>query len=137
MNFLLFFYNSFLFYFEITSTDKSIEFLSKDEIAKIIIVEAENETERCYKETVARILEYRANGDACLDGDFFEKYAPSKGSVHPKAPFGYLMDIANTIINWMEYTQLAKRDENRLLRIIPDKAGDTGMGCHFFSRGSS
>ena len=104
--------------------DESIEFLSKDEIAKIIIVKAENETERCYKETVARILEYRANGDACLDGDFFEKYAPSKGSVHPKAPFGYLMDIANTIINWMEYTQLAKRDENRLLRIIPDKAGE-------------
>jgi hypothetical protein len=33
------------------------------------------------------------------------------------------MDIANTIENWLEYTQLARRsDEDRNIRIIPDKS---------------
>jgi len=32
------------------------------------------------------------------------------------------MDIANTIVNWLEYTQLAKRDDDKLIRIVPDKA---------------
>lgn len=104
--------------------DEIIGFLSEDEIAKIIIVEAENETDRCYRKIVARILEYRTSGGASLDDDFFEKYAPSKGSINPEVPFRYLMDIANTIANWLEYTQLAKRDENGLLRIIPDKADE-------------
>ncbi len=49
-------------------------------------------------------------------------YAPSKGIVHPDNPFGNLRDVANTMVNWIEYTQLAKRDDDdKMLRVIPDK----------------
>lgn len=35
------------------------------------------------------------------------------------------MDIANTVINWMEYTQLAQRDsEDKKLRVIPEKENE-------------
>ncbi len=102
--------------------DSSIESLSEEEIAKIIIVEADNETESCYKYISERIHEFRSKGDACLDLDFFDKYSSSKGAVNPEHPFSHLNDIANTIINWLEYTQLAKRDvEDRRVRIIEDK----------------
>lgn len=102
--------------------DPSIESLSEEEIAKIIIVEADNETEACYKYISERIHEFRAEGDSCLDSDFFDKYSSSKGAVNPDHPFSHLNDIANTIINWLEYTQLAKRDDqDRRVRIIDDK----------------
>ncbi len=105
--------------------DKQLNSLSEDEIAKIVIVEAENESENCYKSVVEKILLYRDIGDQCLDKDFFQKYPPSKGDVHQKNPFGNLRDIANTIINWVEYTQLAKRDEiDKRLCLIPEKINE-------------
>lgn len=51
---------------------------------------------------------------------FFEKYQSSKGEVNPEHPFSHLMDLANTIINWLEYTQLAKREEGKV-EILADK----------------
>ncbi|MDD4835260.1 MAG: restriction endonuclease FokI C-terminal domain-containing protein [Lutispora sp.] len=101
--------------------DDRILYLTEEEIAKIIITEAENETDNCYEYIVKRILEFRNFGDSCLDGDFFGKYAPSRGTVNPDHPFSHLLDIANTIINWIEYTQLAKRDDEKKIRIIDDK----------------
>jgi hypothetical protein len=103
-------------------SDPQIEHLSEDEIAKVVMVEADSETDACYEKTVAKLLDFRSRGDAALDRDFFEKYPPSKGGVNTANPFGNLKDIANTIANWLEYTQLAKRDdEDRMLRIITDK----------------
>jgi hypothetical protein len=105
--------------------DKRINCLSKEEIAKVIIVEAESENQKCYESVVEKILLYRENGDKCLDKDFFNKYPPSKGVVNKENPFGNLRDIANTIVNWVEYTQLAKRDaDDRKLRIIPEKISE-------------
>ena len=103
-------------------SDSDIEHLSEEEIAKVIIVEAENETEHCYKKIKDKILEFRTKGNSCLDKDFFEKYSSAKGKVNET--FKHLEDIANTIMNWIEYTQLAKRDDDRMLRIIPDKASE-------------
>lgn len=108
--------------------DSAINYLSEDEIAKIVMIEAENESEQCYRKVVDRVLEFRAQGDACLEPDFFEKYRSSKGKVNPEHPFSHLTDVANTIINWLEYTQLAKRDEtDRLLRIVTDKSEEVEM----------
>lgn len=53
--------------------DDRVLYLTEEEIAKIIVVEAENETDKCYEKIVDRIHEFRSKGDACLDDDFFEK----------------------------------------------------------------
>ena len=94
--------------------DDRIQYLTEEEIAKIVVTEAENESDKCYSYIVNRIIQYRNFGDACLEVDFFEKYQSSKGEVNPDHPFSHLMDLANTIVNWLEYTQLAKRDDGRV-----------------------
>jgi len=105
--------------------DNRLNGISEEEIAKVVIVEAENETEKCYEYIVQKILSFREKGDKCLDKDFFSKYPPSKGEVNEQNPFGNLKDIANTIINWIEYTQLAKRDEeDKRLKIISEKTNE-------------
>jgi len=103
-------------------SDARIDGLSEEEIAKIVIIEAENETVACYEKVVSRVLEFRTEGDKCLEPDFISKYASAKGGVNLEYPYRHLTDIANTIVNWLEYTQLAKRDDDRLIRIVPDKA---------------
>ena len=100
--------------------DSKIGYLTEEEIAKIIVTEAENESEKCYNYIVDRIIQFRNYGDSCLEEDFFEKYQSSKGEVNPEHPFSHLMDLANTIINWLEYTQLAKREEGKV-EILVDK----------------
>lgn len=104
--------------------DFRIAYLTQEEIAKICIVEAENETEKCYEYIVKRILQYRDVGDACLEKDFFVKYKPSRGQVNPEHPYSHLIDIANTMENWIEYSQLAKRDDERRLLILDDKVDE-------------
>jgi len=104
-------------------SDSRIEYLTKDEIGKVVAVEAENETERCYKHVVERVLAYRQYGDSSLDADFAQKYPSSKG-VNEGNPYGNLLDVANTIQIWLEYTQLAKRDDERNLRIISEKVDE-------------
>lgn len=102
--------------------DERVGHLSGEELAKIIITDAENETRECYETVVGKLLAFRNNGDSVLEDDFFERYAPKTGRVNPDHPFSHLLDIANTLINWLEYTQLAKRsEEDHLLRIIPEK----------------
>lgn len=103
--------------------DPAVAYLSEEEIAKVIITNAENETEDCYRKTVDKLINFRNYGEASLEADFFTKYAPKTGVVNPDHPYSHLTDTANTLINWLEYTQLAKRDEDdRKLRIIPEKA---------------
>ena len=90
--------------------DERVGHLTEEEIAKIIVTEAENESTKCYNYIVDRIEQFRSYGDSCLEDDFFEKYQSSKGKVNPEHPYSHLMDLANTIVNWLEYTQLVKRD---------------------------
>lgn len=101
--------------------DSRIEYLKEKEIARIIAVEAENESDKCYESVVKRILEYREDGDRCLAPDFFILYKPSRGDVNPDHPYSHLDDMANTMVNWLEYTQLCKRDEESKLRILDEK----------------
>ncbi len=102
--------------------DNNVGYLSEEEIAKVIITNAENESEACYRSVVDKLMAFRSYGDASLDADFFTKYAPKTGMVNPDHPYSHLTDTANTFINWIEYTQLAKRsDDDRLLRVIPEK----------------
>lgn len=108
--------------------DSRIQYLTEEEIAKIVLVEAENETEACFIGTAEKICMFRQSGDSVLDSRFFEKYAPKTGTVNKDHPFSHLKDTANTFINWIEYTQLAKRDDgDRKLRIIPEKTEEVSM----------
>lgn len=101
-------------------SDSRVEYLTNDEIAKIVLVEAENESEKCYEYIVKRILAFREYGDEVLTDDFFVLYAPSTGKVNPDHPFSHLTDIANTFVNWLEYTQFICREE-RKVRLLADK----------------
>lgn len=110
----------FLFLLRLLS-DKRVAYLTNDEIAKIIIVEAEDETDQCYEYIVKRILAFREDGDTVLEEDYFSKYAPSSGKVNPDHPFSHLTDTANTLVNWLEYTQFIYREEGGIVRLLEEK----------------
>ena len=93
--------------------DNRIGSLSLKEIAKIIIVEAENETDRCYEHIVQRILAFRSYDNAILPDNFNEVYGVTANSTN-------LEDVANTMMNWLDYTQLTFR-EGGILFIAPSK----------------
>ena len=95
-------------------SDKRIVFLTEEEIAKIIIVEAENESEKCFEYIVSRLHDFRSIGDDCLPKDFNDKY---------DATFPKLKDTANTFVNWLEYTQLIYRDSGKMM-ILPEKLNE-------------
>ncbi len=103
--------------------DKRVQYLTQEELARIVCVEAENESDACYDHIVARVLEYRERGTACLQPDFCTAYAPSRGQVNPEHPYSHLDDLANTLMNWLDYTQLTYHNMGKI-RIIPDRAAD-------------
>ena len=117
--------------------DSQINYLTEEEIAKIVITEAENETDACYKNIVKRILEFRNSGDACLRSDFLTIYSSSRGIINIKNPYQKFMDIANTLVNWLEYTQLAIREDKKV-QIIDDKISQVqailAITPHFIER---
>ena len=94
--------------------DDRVKYLTEEEIAKIVVTEAECETEKCFEYIVDRIQQFRSVGDKCLEEDFCIKYASSKGEVNPDHPYSHLMDLANTLVNWLEYTQLVVRQDGRI-----------------------
>ena len=107
-------------------SDSRVQYLTQEEIAKIIIIEAEDESDKCYERIVTRLIEFRNFGDSCLEKNFALKYTSSKGDVNFANPFAHLLDIANTIANWLEYTQLAIR-ENRRLQILSERADEVAQ----------
>lgn len=92
--------------------DNRIMYLHTDEIANVIIVEAENETDKCYEYIVSRILAYRNFGSSILPADFAERYGVKEGSTN-------LTDVANTMMNWLDYTQLTYREEGKMY-VVPE-----------------
>ena len=111
----------FRFLLKLLSDDRIENYLTQEEIAKVVIVDAENESDAVYEKVVAKIIKFREIGNLCLDEDFLDKYCAGKGEGDYSNPYRHLMDIANTIINWIEYTQLVKRDSDRKLVILPEK----------------
>lgn len=99
-------------------------YLTQEEIAKVVIVKAENETELCYNNVVSDILRFREQGDRSLEDSFLEIYKTGRGAINLNNPYGFLTDVANTIINWIEYTQLARRDDDRNLVVLEEKINE-------------
>lgn len=105
-------------------SDSRIETLSTEEIGKVIIVQAENESDKCYEDVVNKILAFRSYGDNSLEPDFVEKYCPHRADTNLKDyAFRNLLDVANTMINWLEYTQLIYREDGRIA-ILPDAVSE-------------
>lgn len=100
----------FVFLLKLLS-DERIKYLLQDEIALIVSVNAENESEKCYESVVEQILRYRSYGDKILEDNYLQKYQASKKN---------LMDVANTMMNWLDYTQLVYR-EKKLIGIDETK----------------
>ncbi len=94
--------------------DNRITSLSEEEVALIVVTEAEDETDKCYEYVVDRIIQFRNYGVNCLDEDFVLKYQSSKGGVNLDHPYSHLLDLANTLVNWLEYTQFVKREDGRV-----------------------
>lgn len=103
--------------------ESRVGFLTEEEIGKIVAVEAENESPGCFETVVERLLEFRSSPDTTLLPDFLERFGPSKGLGSHDRPFGHLLDLANTMINWLEYTQLIVRSEGRV-RLAPDRLSE-------------
>lgn len=104
--------------------DNRIQTLSKEEIGRFVITEGENESHNCFEHVVQRIISYRLNGDAVLPSDFEEQYRSSTTGLRTRAQtISYLEDIANTFINYLEYTQLISRNSNGIF-IPQDKVND-------------
>lgn len=95
--------------------DVRIGHLMQEEIAWIVAIEAENETNKCYEKVVDLILKYRSYGDDVFSEDYFSKHDASKSN---------LMDVANTMMNWLDYTQLVYR-EQKLIGIDETKRAET------------
>jgi len=90
--------------------DSRIGSLSKQELARIVMTEAENESDKCFEHVVARVISYRNNGDTILSPDFSQNYPSSTSGVQTLERTLYrLEDNANTLINYLEYTQLIVR----------------------------
>ena len=111
----------FRFLLKLMSDDRLGRYITQEEIAKIAAVDAENESTAIYEMVVDKILQFRQKGDSCLDPAFFELYKPGRGNVNPDHPYSHLEDMANTMINWLEYTQLAKRNDEKQLVILDEK----------------
>lgn len=96
--------------------DPRIGYITEEEITKIIILEAENESDKHYEHIVNRILDFRSHGDKCIDKEVFLEFP-----VMPDGKLTKISDVANTIVNWIEYTQLARREDDKKIRISEDK----------------
>lgn len=103
--------------------DSRITYLTEEEIAKVVMTEGVNDSDKCFEFVVERLLAFRESGDKSLANDFIDAHAPSTGRVNLDHPYSHLTDTANTMINWLEYTQLIFRDEGKMM-LSPEKTDE-------------
>ena len=103
----------FIFLLRLLDDDR-IKYLTQEEIGKVVIIEADVETRACFEKVVHKILEYRAYGDSIISSEYLEEHEATEGN---------LLDVANTIMNWLDYTQLVYR-EKKIIGIAEEKQKD-------------
>ena len=96
-------------------------YITQEELARVIAVEATDETDCTFESVVKKVLNYREDGISSLSETFFSDYAPSTGKVNIMHPYSHLDDLANTLINWLEYTQLIVRSSGSF-SLAPEKS---------------
>lgn len=101
----------FIFLLRLLNDNRLENYLSQEEIAYIVAINADNETEKCKEVVIEQILRYRSYGDSIFEADYFQKHDASPNN---------LMDLSNTMMNWLDYTQLVYR-ERKIVGIASDK----------------
>lgn len=86
-----------------------IEYLTQDEIALFVITEGESDSDECIKYVAERINRYRNYGTKVLSSNFCEMYSKAGQTRSLDSLKKYLNELANTFINYLEYTQLVVR----------------------------
>lgn len=94
-----------------------IQYLTQKELALFVITEAENNSDHFVNHVAKRIKMFRNYGEEILPADFAKRYPARNGIQTFEQTGARLNDIANTFINFLEYTQLAVRDDERKLCI--------------------
>ena len=84
--------------------DKRIRNLTQDEIAAVIMFEAENDSEKCFESVVGRIQRFREEGTS-----MFTNIEKSQRDIDNLGQNNY-SDVANTMMNWLDYTRLVYRE---------------------------
>ena len=112
----------FVFLLKLLS-DQNLGYLTEEEIAKVVITEGIDDSDDCYRNVVKKVLAFRECGDDSLPLGFIDEHKPSTGTINLEHPYSHLTDTANTMANWLEYTQLVYR-ENGCITIAPDAAGE-------------
>lgn len=110
--------------------DNRIVYLTQDELAKVVMTEGVDDTDKCYESVVAQLLRFRSYGDSALSNDFIDTHKPSTGRVNLEHPYSHLSDTANTMMNWLEYTQLVHREDGKMM-ILPENEVQV---CEILSR---
>ena len=94
--------------------DDRIQYLTEEEIAKVVMTEGISDSDKCYEYVVGRVLAFREDGDASLPDGFIDNHAPYSGRINLDHPYSHLTDAANTMMNWLDYTQLVYREEGKM-----------------------
>ena len=101
--------------------DSRVGYLTQEEIGHIIIIQAENESDKCYESVVKEILSFRNDRGTPIPSPYRPIYSDLKIHSYSEAS-QYLDDIGNTFINWLDYTQLIVRDTG-IIRLSSEKLG--------------
>lgn len=94
----------FIFLLRLLADDR-VRYLNQEEIALIVAIEAENESNKCFESVVEQILRYRSYGKSILPVDYLDEHQATEKN---------LMDVANTMMNWLDYTQLVYREQRTI-----------------------
>lgn len=85
----------------------------REEIGKIVITYGETNKQADVNKVVELILRHREIGDAALPTNYVEMFASSRSSTATQESlFANNGDIANTLGNWLGYTQLIQRENS-------------------------
>lgn len=101
----------FLFLLKLLIDERIEYYLTQEEIAYIVALQADNESEKCKELIIEQIIRYRAFENSFFEDDYFSKHGASQNN---------LMDLSNTVMNWLDYTQLVYR-EKKIVGIAFDK----------------
>lgn len=83
----------------------------RDEIGKIVIAYGETNKQASVDAVIELILRHRQSGDAILPEDYLETFKSSRSAqAELEKIFKEHGDIANTLGNWLGYTQLIQRE---------------------------
>lgn len=85
----------------------------REEIGKIVIAYGETNKQADVDRVVELILKHRQIGDAALPDNYVEQFASARSkTATQESLFANNGDIANTLGNWLGYTQLIQREKS-------------------------